>query len=215
MEKNLPFDSHVAEYDAWFDHHPGIFQSELAAIKQQWPVKDNIVSLEIGAATGRFAKELNITEGIEPSINMASVAKERGVSIWRGKAESLPYGDLEFDVVLMNDCISYLDKPDRSIIEAYKVLRYGGSLLIGFIVKGSLIGNYYESNHNDSVFYQDARFFSVNEVEEMVKAAGFKHLSFTQTLFNSYEQSTDTESVLAGCNKGSYVLLKALKPVLG
>ncbi|MCK9404247.1 MAG: hypothetical protein M0Q26_12690 [Chitinophagaceae bacterium] len=37
MKSNSVFDEFTAEYDAWFDRHPEIYQSELLAMKQAVP----------------------------------------------------------------------------------------------------------------------------------------------------------------------------------
>lgn len=210
MFKNLPFDTHAAEYDAWFEKHPAVFESELAAIKGAWPKADKIRSLEIGSATGRFAKALNITEGLEPSGAMCDIAEERGVHTYPGFAEDLPYGELQFDVVLMN-CLSYMENMDRAFSEAYRVLKYGGFLLVPFIEKESRIGRYYESRREQSIFYKQASFYSVSEIEVRVRKTGLKNVTFSQTLFNELDKIAAAERVKPGYGEGSYVLLKAVK----
>lgn len=211
MHKDLPFNTHTAEYDSWFDQHPGVFKSELAAIRQAWPDGNNLMSLEIGSGTGRFAEALQITEGIEPAANMNAVAEKRGVNTLSGIAEDLPYGDLEFDVVLMNCCISYLQDPDRALEEVYRVLKYGGCLLLGFIDRNSPIGKYYENKRAYSVFYRNAVFYSAEQVEEKLRNAGFRQMSFSQTLFHSLNDTDLPEPVKSGFGEGSYVLVKTIK----
>jgi ubiquinone/menaquinone biosynthesis C-methylase UbiE len=169
------------------------------------------MSLEIGSGTGRFAEALQIREGIEPSANMKCVAEKRGVNTLGGIAEDLPYGDLQFDVVLMNSCMSYLKDPDRALKEVFRVLKYGGCLLLGFIDSNSLIGRYYESKRANSVFYRNAVFFNVGQVQEKLKNAGFRQMTFSQTLFHSLDETNLPEPVKSGFGEGSYVLVKAIK----
>jgi ubiquinone/menaquinone biosynthesis C-methylase UbiE len=211
MLKDLPFNMHAAEYDAWFEKHPGVFESELAAIKNAWPAHKHIKSLEIGSATGRFSKALEITEGLEPAGKMCDIAEARGVNTMRGIAEDLPYGDLQFDVVLMNCCISYLENIERAFVQAYRVLKYGGYLLVGFIDKNSRIGNYYQNRRTESIFYKHASFFSVKVVEERLRNAGFSNFEFSQTLFDELENIKEAEAVRSGYGDGSFVLIKAIK----
>lgn len=210
MLRDLPFNAHAAEYDAWYEKYPGVFESELAAIRNAWPKGSNIQSLEIGSGTGRFNRALNITEGLDPSEAMCSIAEERGVKTYRGFAEDLPYGDLQFDVVLMN-CLSYLENPEKAFKESYRILKYGGSLLLPFIDKDSLIGKYYETKRDQSLFYKQASFYSVLELEAKLKRAGFKILAFSQTLFNDLDKITQAEPVKPGYGEGSYILIKAIK----
>lgn len=210
MIKDLPFDNHAAEYDDWYEKHPAVFESELAAIRNAWPKNSNIISLEIGSATGRFNQALHITEGLDPSAAMCNIAEQRGVSTLRGFAEDLPYGDLQFDVVLMN-CLSYLENPAKAFKEAYRILKYGGSLLLPFIDKDSPIGKYYESKRDQSLFYRKASFYAVTELDSMLRKAGFQILAFSQTLFNDLDKITQPEPVKSGYGEGSYILIKAIK----
>jgi SAM-dependent methyltransferase len=210
MLRDLPFDLHAAEYDAWFEKHPAVFESELAAIREAWPRHKPLKSLEIGTATGRFAHALEITEGLEPFGRMCEIAEKKGVQTFRGAAEDLPYGELQFDVVLMN-CISCLESTEKAFQEAYRVLKAGGCLLVPFIDKDSKIGQYYESRRNENVFYRHERFYSPAEVEAMVRKAGFTPSGFSQTLFNDLNKITVPEPVKPGYGEGSYVVAKAVK----
>src|SRR5689334_21983127 len=117
MLTDLPFNAHAAEYDAWYEKYPAVFESELAAIRNAWPQGPTIQSLEIGTGTGRFNRALNITEGLDPSEAMCAIAEERGATTLRGFAEDLPYGDVQFDVVLLN-CLNYLENPEKAMKEA-------------------------------------------------------------------------------------------------
>lgn len=214
MIQNLPFDSRIATYEEWFKHYPYVFQSEVEAIRKLWPADDQLMSLEIGSATGRFAKELNITEGLEPSRNMAAVAEARGVKTWCGVAESLPYRDGQFDVVLINFCISYLEKPEQSIKEVFRVLKDDGCLIVGFVDKDSSIGHEYEKRKPFSLFYRQATFYGVAEIAGMITKAGFTDLVFHQTLFAPINKITTVEESIPGYGKGSYVFIKAIKKKL-
>jgi SAM-dependent methyltransferase len=210
MLRNLPFNQYAAEYDAWYEKYPAVFESELAIIRNAWPKGPNIMSLEIGSNTGRFSQALGITEGIDPSGTMCTIAEERGVNTERGFAEDLPYGDIQFDVVLMN-CLSYLENPEKAFKEAYRILKYGGSLLLPFIAKDSRIGKYYEEKRRQSIFYKQANFYTINHLREKLENAGFHNLAFSQTLFNDLDMITQAEPIKPGFGEGSYILIKAVK----
>jgi len=86
------FNSHVEEYEAWYEKHNYAYLSEVAAIKEQFlKLPENLRGIEVGLGTGRFAKPLGIKEGIEPAMEMAKEAMKRGVEIMKGVAEHLPY----------------------------------------------------------------------------------------------------------------------------
>jgi len=213
MFKDLPFDQNVELYEAWFEEHPQVYETELAAIKKIWPKGEHLISLEIAAATGRFSKALGISEAVEPSAAMASKAEARGIQVLPGVAEDLPYDNQQFDIVLMNFCISYLEDPRKSIKEAFRVLKQNGFLIIGFIERNSRIGEYYQQRRRTSIFYEQARFYRVGEIERWVIEAGFEELSFSQTLFRDLYDTTSIEDSIPGVGKGSYILIKAIKKV--
>lgn len=206
-----PFQYHVAEYEEWFEKYPYVFRSELAAIKKIWPAKEELISLEIGSATGRFAQALGIKECIDVSPNMAAIAEARGVNTTLGFADDLPYLDGQFDVVLMTFCISYLKHPQKVLSEVFRVLKDKGCFILGFIDKHSRIGNQYEKNKDSSIFYNNARFYTVKEIQDYLLAAGFTNLSFSQTLFAGLDTTVSIEESIGGYGKGSYVLVRAVK----
>ena len=59
------FDTYADEYDAWFDAHPWVYQSEMQAIKMVLPQGGR--GVEIGTGTGRFSVPFGISIGVEPS----------------------------------------------------------------------------------------------------------------------------------------------------
>jgi ubiquinone/menaquinone biosynthesis C-methylase UbiE len=81
-------------YDAWFETHQPLYQTELAALK---PVIPSGSGLEIGAGTGRFAAPLGVRFGLDPAIHMLQLAKKRGILVVQGLGESLPFRDESFN----------------------------------------------------------------------------------------------------------------------
>lgn len=211
MQKNLPFNEHVAEYEEWFEKYPYVFKTEVAAIKKIWPAGKDLVSLEVGSGTGRFAEALGISCGLEPSAKMDAIAEERGLETMRGVAEEMPYQNEQFSVVLMNFCISYFENLSKAFAEAHRVLKPGAALIVGFIDKNSRLGKYYESRRDKSVFYKDANYYGVKEVEEKLEAAGFKNPQVYQTLFSDLDSTVTIEPLFPGHGQGSYILIKAIK----
>jgi ubiquinone/menaquinone biosynthesis C-methylase UbiE len=211
MIRTLPFDEHVAEYEEWFGKYPFVFQSEVEAIRDLLPKGNNISGIEVALGTGRFAKELSIKEGIEPSPHMRALALKRGIEVLSAEAERLPYKDMKFDFVLMAFCISYFEDLHRAFKEAQRVLKIGGALIIGFIDKESIIGKFYEERKPESVFYKQADFYTPKRIIAELKQLKFKDLQFSQTLFHALDDIKDFEPAKPGYGEGSFVLIKAIK----
>jgi ubiquinone/menaquinone biosynthesis C-methylase UbiE len=204
------FETHVEEYDSWYDRYPFVFQSEVEAIRSMLP-PGNSYGIEVGLGTGRFAKALGIKEGVEPSAPMREMAIERGIEAMDATAEVLPYKDEHFDFVLMASCISYFHDLRPAFKEANRVLKSGGSLIVGFIEKNSPIGKYYESIRQESTFYKTALFYSTEKVLDELRKAGFAAFETSQTLFDYLDDTNYFEPAQPGHDKGSFIVIKAIK----
>lgn len=211
MKENLPFESHVAEYEKWYSDYPFVFKSEVEALREMLPQGEALTGIEVALGTGRFSEALGIKEGIEPSANMRALAAKRGIEVVDGVAEQLPYGDLRFDFVLMAFCISYFDNLHVALKEAHRVLKRNGFLVLGFLDKKSIIGKEYEKRRPDSTFYKSATFYTVDKVLVELNSAGFKHLKFCQTLFHGLNDIKAFEPAKTGYGEGSFVVIQAKK----
>lgn len=55
----------------------------------------------------------------------------------RGFAEFLPFAEASFDFVHMRSCIDHFANPNLALMEAFRVLRHGGRLVVGISLEGS------------------------------------------------------------------------------
>ena len=92
MKQESIFESHLDEYEQWFQEHSCLFAAEIAAIREVLPTSG--VGLEIGVGSGLFASALGIKYGVEPSAAMRKKAESRGVHVFDGVAERLPGGNV-------------------------------------------------------------------------------------------------------------------------
>jgi SAM-dependent methyltransferase len=202
-----PFETSALEYDGWYDRHPLLYRSELAALREVVPMHGK--GLEIGVGTGRFAAALNISTGIEPARAMAEIAKKRGVHVINGTAEQLPFPGCCFDFVLFVTTVCFLKDPLEAFKEAHRVLKEKGAVITGFIDKESEMGQLYEKKKDDNKFYKHARFLGVEQMVRILEQAGFGVRAFYQTL--TKPGLTEIEPPLPGYGKGSFVVLQAEK----
>ncbi len=209
MAKIEVFEKNADIYDDWFDSHEFVYRSELKAIKRQLP--PGKTGIEIGIGSGRFAVPLGIRFGLEPSRKMMKIAQQRGVAVVAGIAEALPFRDCEFDVALMVTVICFVDNLKTSLEEAFRILKPGACLLLGFVDRDSPIGENYSKYRSNSRFYQSATFRSVAEVVSLLRSIGFGELTFCQTIFKALSEINKIESVMAGYGEGSFVVIKAIR----
>jgi len=209
IPKIEPFERYADKYEEWFERNKFVYESELRAIRKLLPEKGE--GIEIGAGSARFAAPLGIKAGIEPSGKMGKIARDRGLEVVKGVAETLPFGHSKFDFTLIVTTICFLDNVKAAFMEASRILKPGGCLVIGFIDKDSPIGKMYQQHKEDSVFYKLADFYSVEEVISHLKRAGFKDFNFTQTIFHNPAEIREVEPIKDGYGEGSFVVIKAVK----
>jgi len=210
MPKISVFQKHFVQYEAWFTENRLVYEAELRAVKALIPEKG--LGIEIGVGTGRFAQPLGIKIGIEPSGRMKKIAQKRGIQVLDGVAEELPFNNSEFDFALMVTTVCFVDDIDKSLQEAYRILSQDGFLIIGLVDRNSSVGQIYLSHQNESVFYKDATFFSVDELIEIMMQIGFRDFVFRQTIFQMLSETTEDEPVKHGYGEGSFVVIRATKP---
>lgn len=201
------FDQFAKKYDEWFDVHPYIFQAEVNALQMLVPKKG--IGIEIGVGSGRFASALNIHHGVEPAFAMRALAASRGIDVVDGKAESIPFPDNYFDFVFFVTTLCFVEDPSAALCEAHRVLKSNGQIIIGMIDRNSKLGQNYESGKMRNPFYQYAHFYSVNEVLELLKQAGFKETNIVQTIFSPLDDIQKIEPAKNGFGEGGFVGISA------
>ncbi len=202
-----PFEKYTSRYENWFEKNADIYRLELEALMSGLPRSER--SLEIGVGTGRFADPPGIRYGMDPSPKMLEVARKRGIQAVYGVAEELPFKDLVLDLVLMVTTVCFLDDIRTSFKEVYRVLRPGGSFVIGFVDKDSSVGKAYQEKKMHSVFYRNATFYSVNEIVFLLRDQNFDHLQFSQTIIENLKDRGGPGSVMEGYGKGGFVVIRA------
>jgi SAM-dependent methyltransferase len=203
------FDHNVERYEQWFVDNPFAYVSELRAVRELLPM--NSSGIEIGLGTGRFAAPLGILKGVEPSRSMAELARKKGVEVVAGVAEHLPFMDGEFGFALMVTTVCFLDDIEMAFREVHRVLRPGGSLVIGFVDRDSPLGKEYQTKKDKSAFYQHATFYSMMDIISHLRKAGFGRFTFRQTLFRPLAEMAEVEPVKEGHGKGSFVVVRGEK----
>lgn len=200
------FSAHVNEYESWFFRNKNLYEAEIRLIQTMLPSFYH--GIEIGVGTGLFASRLGIQIGLEPSREMATKAKERGIHIIETKAEATSLPDASFDLALMVTTICFVDNPTQVMKECYRILSPGGHLIIAFVPAESYLGQKYQTNKEKSLFYRKATFYTTKEIIDLFEQTGF---SITQSLSTLIGKNLSTE-IFPGHDKGSFVAIKGEKP---
>ena len=201
------FNKHYKRYDAWYDENKFAYLSELEAVKKVTPTKG--YGLEVGVGSGRFAAPLGISVGIDSSEKMVELAKNRGVEARIGSGENLSFDDSTFDYAAIIFTICFVQEPGKVLEEAARVLKKGAKIIVGIVDKESFLGKFYKEK--ESVFYEGAQLFSVQETTKLLEECGFEDFSYYQTLFDRPEKIKAIETPLEGYGKGGFVVISASK----
>ena len=137
--------------------------------------------LDLGCGTGALMKQV-ISEdshrhltGIDLSSQMIEKAKHQlknKATLVVGDSENLPFFDQTFDIVYCNDSFHHYPNPQKAIAEIYRVLKIGGTLIIGdtyLPVIARQVMNYFIRFNKDG----DVRIYSKKEM-----------ISFLEELFH-------------------------------
>jgi ubiquinone/menaquinone biosynthesis C-methylase UbiE len=207
MPKSAPFERNTERYEGWFETHEAAYQSEIEALRGLIPEPG--FGIEIGVGSGRFAAPLEMQVGVDPAGEMLVRARERGLDVVEGVAESLPFGDGAFDTALIVTTICFVDDIPQTLAEARRVLRPDGSLVIGYIDKDSPVGRIYLEKKSENPFYREAVFVSTDELVDALEGAGFSELEFVQTIYHWPDEIDEREPIEEGYGDGAFVGIKA------
>lgn len=187
------FDSLAENYDLWYEKPFGrsAFQLELKCLRDV--LGDFERGLEVGVGTGRFASALGVKFGVDPSLGMLRMARDRGVICVQGVGESLPFKEGSFDLVLIVVTICFVEDPVGVITECGRVLGREGRLVLGLVPGESPWAEFYRRKASRGhPVYRHARFYTFREIRSMLSEAGFELERVRSTLF---EEPQDTEPV--------------------
>jgi len=145
--------------------------------------------LEIGVGSGRFAKALDIKMGIDPSAKLLAIARKRGINVFLGKGERRFFDEGTFGTVFLIVTLCFVDSPVAVLQEAYRILKPGGKIVLGLVLRDSTWGQFYLTKKREGHrFYRHATFYSYREVTELLEHTGFAVEKVISTLFQKPDE---------------------------
>jgi len=175
--------------------------------------------LEIGFGSGtnlsHYPSSVTGVFAVEPAPKMRELAGKR----IRQRALPVTFVELSgseivadagsCDTAVSTFTLCTVEDPAATLSEIRRVLRPGGTLVIGFIDRTSDLGREYEAHQAGSVFYRDARFHSAADVQELLHLAGFAISAWGQTLTRPITDIREIEAVHPGHGKGAFAVVAA------
>lgn len=229
-----PFDEHAGKYDTWFLQNRNVLQSEVELLAEA--LKNPGRALSIGCGSGLFemilrdGHDIDIRFGVEPAPGMAEIATKRGMEVQIGPAESLPFEDGSFDTVLFNGTPSYIGDLEGAFLQAHRVLRAGGAIVVADVPAESSYGTLYRLAATVGTwddlslkaiapavpypmeFAAAANWRTTQEKLDLLEKVGFHGLVTSQTLTLHPKYSNEApESPVPGHDRGDYVAIRGRK----
>jgi methionine biosynthesis protein MetW len=133
--------------------------------------KANDKVLEIGCGFGVLLKKIPSRKkmGIETNDTAIRKCRKLGLSITKANAEKgLSFNDSSFDIVIMNEVIEHLKKPEFVLEECSRILVPGGKIIITTPIR-SFFAHDLSSTHFSEM--------NIQELRKLIKKSGFKILS--------------------------------------
>ena len=227
---NDSFDKYAEKYDAWFLENKNVLYSEVKLVAHTLKNAEHILS--IGCGSGLFEmileKEfgISIKEGIEPSVDMAEIARKRGLSVEIGTAENAYIESGKYDTILYNGCPSYINNLEKAIKDSYAALKENGKIVLIDIPKESsygllynlaklagtwehkLLENIYPRNPYPIELVCQSNWRTTAEKIALLEKAGFSDFEFAQTLTRHPIYSNNIiEEPISGYDSGDYVAI--------
>jgi ubiquinone/menaquinone biosynthesis C-methylase UbiE len=153
MPRKLIARDHQEAYDLWATHFddPALMANrdaettrlKIENVARQLPLEQGSQVLDVGPGDGALfrliAPRVRRCCGVDPSVNavarLTSLFQDTpNVEFEVGSASSLPYGEAEFDVVVVNSvlqCLPSTADVATSLAELVRVCRPGGSVFVG------------------------------------------------------------------------------------
>ena len=153
MWKKLIAKDHREAYDLWATHFddPALMANrdaestrrKIEQVARQLPLEQGSQVLDVGPGDGALfriiAGRVRRCQGVDPSVNavarLSSLFRDApNVEFEVGSADALPYGDAEFDVVVINSVLQCLPSAaivEKSLAEIVRVCRPGGTVFVG------------------------------------------------------------------------------------
>jgi len=222
------FDIIAKGYDEWYKGGIGKFadEAETRLAFDLFSPKKNYRVLDVGCGTGNFSLKLAArgcrVTGIDLSEGMLEVARKKAEEI---KPEvlfkpmdvyNLGFPDNHFDGVFSMAAFEFIAEPAKAYSEMFRVLKPGGSLLIGTINPESKWGELYlsEDFRKNSVF-KYASFTTMEELKgldrENLKKAG--ECLFLPPDVSPGSISWDEEKRLSTTERGGFICALWEKPL--
>lgn len=163
INKDTTKEAVLAEYKAYPDTQPKGFEPFHASTVEPMfcEVPQGAKVLDVGCNSGEMMKLLIESKGcdctgVDVSETALDLARAKGLKVINGDAESLPFPDETFDVVILREVLVHLHDPVKGLTEIRRVLKKDGFLL-GSTPHANLEKNVWDDKAAHHRYYDEER----------------------------------------------------------
>lgn len=173
------------EYEKWYDSSLGkAYGASLSRVLGNWlPQQPDGWVVDIGCGPGLLLEQLMPDApraiAVDCSPEMSHRAKYRfheadlPYRVITASADTLPFPDHFAETIITTNCLEFVDNPGLAFEEIYRVLRKGGTAIVGVLNRNSI----WETTRRlirplSSAAYYDGQFFTREEIREYTKPSG-------------------------------------------
>lgn len=106
-------------------------ERDTAEICNQY-IKPGDKILDVGCGTGRMLSYFSEVEkyGVDISVDMAKMCRDKGIEACMGNVEDLPYLDESMDMVICTDVLEHVFDLHKTLSEINRVVKRGGHIIL-------------------------------------------------------------------------------------
>jgi ubiquinone/menaquinone biosynthesis C-methylase UbiE len=200
MSSRQYFDN-IAE--SWNAIRSEYFKDEVREqILQKLDIENKVVG-DLGCGTGFIslglaAKRPNIVFSLDQSLNMLKELKRESISLGfnniypiRSNLDDLALFDGSLDAITINMALHHVVEAGKSIEEMYRVLKYGGNLVISDVLE-------HNGQWAREEMYDEWLGFSASQIIQWLEQAGFKNIAIEDTSLKAKGYSSKGEYIETG-----------------
>jgi methionine biosynthesis protein MetW len=149
-------------------------------------ISDGSICLDVGCASGYFARELKVKNckvyGVEVDPKLAEEAREHCVDVLNADMErvtNLPFEVKKFDVVILSDSLEHMMRPDLVLRKLREIIKPHGSVIASIPnvarieVRLRLLAGHFDYQESGILSKSHLRFFTLKTIRRLFESAGY------------------------------------------
>jgi 2-polyprenyl-3-methyl-5-hydroxy-6-metoxy-1,4-benzoquinol methylase len=191
--------------------HQALLQARLDASMMYLGKNNAGTLLDVGCGNGSFLDRMRLlgwnVRGVDIDHKSAKIAHETfGIPVYVGTLQEAKYPDASFDAITMSHVIEHVYNPITLLMESYRILKPGGSLVVVTPNTTSFGHRQFDRNWRGLEPPRHLHLFSRLTIENIANKAGFQKIDIWTSPANAEGNALASIDILASsCHMIGYV----------